>query len=393
MIFRNDRDALQMNTLDWVALPAFAYLGTGLLYGRYTLSYTSFEATLSLLAIGLFWVLLRHRSFLDLNLEISLQLEKNLLVSVLVLLGSILLFYIAVGFSYFSLDKIERSPLITDFFFLRVGFWAGAVLLLILLCEKSGRFRSTKLAAVIFSIFVLLVEGNRELLIISGLQVVFYQWTFNRRLIVPQGFPGFLTLAFALFFVTVLFKPLFYIIAVGQAYDGGWFNFGELVNWIRWNHYVDTRGIDAAYIQRFDLQYLAEALVLPFSSFQSSSAVWFVEVLGNEGRGRTFGYSGVLWLSAYFPGWTIVVPWLLICLLFMKLSDAKSLVLILFVFCACAISFRLFRSEWVLVAKTFLWLFFYPGVLTLLASKVRLTRTGPSDLAQAKRIEAPAPNG
>lgn len=373
MIFRTSGNRLEMNTLDFLVLPGVAYLGAGVIYGAVDVKYVNPESVYSLFTLILFGVLFRNRSFLEVELSMSRRLEKKLLLISALFVFSIVAFFLSVGLDYFRMDKIERSQLISQYFVFRVGFWASSILVILLICEKERRFRRAKAGLIVAMFSILVLEGSRELLLIVGVQFIFYQWFFKKRLIFPQGFSGFLAFIFLLFFVTVLFKPIFYIITVGEFYDGGWLNFGELVNWYRWLNQSYVDGIDVAYVQRNDLLYLVQAFYLPFSTVESSSSVWFTEILGNEeGQGRTYGYSGVLWLSAYFPGLTIMLPWLATGVLFSLFANARKPASFLFVFAVCLVSYRLFRSEWVLVVKTVLWLFFYPSFLIFTFARFRL---------------------
>ena len=187
---------------------------------------------------------------------------------------------------------------------------------------------------------------------------------------VPSGILGVVVITFTFIFVAFFFKPLFYFIILGKIYDGGWYNIGELVNWMRHEFYVDSQSIDITSIQRNDIQYLLQAFVLPFATVDSSSAVFFKEILDGDNSGRTYGYSGALWMSNYLPGYEfvsgIIILLTLFVLKFLFNKEIYNLLLIIF----CIVGFRLFRSEWPLVLKTLNWNYLYPSILVLLSIKL-----------------------
>ena len=69
---------------------------------------------------------------------------------------------------------------------------------------------------------------------------------------------------FLALFVLLAAKPLYYLIVLGSVYDGGFANYGEVVNWYRWLDYANLRDIDISIVQRNDLNYSLQALVYPF---------------------------------------------------------------------------------------------------------------------------------
>lgn len=373
MIFRRKGLSMEMNTLDFIGLPALAYLGGGLLYGIYEIRYVNMDAFWALCGVVIVWMLLRSTSYVTLEINLSPGVEKALTMMTLLLALSISLFYVIAGPSYFMLDKFDRYIVADRYVFLRTGFWSSNILLCVLLIEAQGRLRRMKGALLLIALSITLIEGSRELLLISGLHIILYFWKFRDTLLVPRGLLGLTVLFAGLFFVAVIFKPLFYIIFLGGDFGGGWLHYSELVNWYRWLYLANTQSIDHAAVQRFDLQYLLDALVMPLSRVPSSSAVWFREVLEQgDGSGRNYGYSGVLWLSLYVTGPYMMVPWALAALGFFLLSRARSVVWLLLMFSICLLSFRLFRSEWVLVVKTLLWVYFYPSVIVYTLARLSI---------------------
>ena len=78
----------------------------------------------------------------------------------------------------------------------------------------------------------------------------------------------------------------------------------------------------------------------------------------------TYGYSGLLWTNYYFKNYFLIIPWMILCIVYSKtyfknndfLRIAFSLILAILVY-------RFFRSEWPLVIKTGLWVYFYPTLI------------------------------
>ena len=291
----------------------------------------------------------------------------------LAVLGSLLMLIYPLFFNgfFYSSDKLERASIIQSSFFVRIPFYAALFICFCLYATKDKSHQYGRFILFIVIGFVTLVDMNREFLIAFGLICMVRHFNLHGSNIIPKGFWGFIIIISLALFVLLAAKPLYYLIVLGSVYDGGFANYGEVVNWYRWLDYANLRDIDISIVQRNDLNYSLQALVYPFSSYDSASKIWFNEILGYQDVGRTFGYSGVLWVSYYFKGPLIMVPWLILFWLYSLSYFKNNLALkVLFMFGLTLITYRFFRSEWPLVLKTFLWTFIYPGVVFLLLSRM-----------------------
>jgi hypothetical protein len=95
-------------------------------------------------------------------------------------------------------------------------------------------------------------------------------------------------------------------------------------------------------------------------------------VLGEDGIGQTYGYSGLLsWYSVSGHVGVVIIP-LLIGFGAVKIDRSRSVVAAIASFGIALVAFRLFRSEYVLVIKTLLWQYFYPGVVVWFLARLRI---------------------
>lgn len=374
IINRKNTDIIFLQ-IDLLGISAIAYLVSGLLYGFFALGYIYDEAVYSFIGCMFGWVLFREkaiRSSHALTLNISAQTELRLLVliffSQLIMLG----YFFYGGMEYLSSSKVDRYEQVNSLIFLRIPFYASLFCLIILVSEVHKRFVFIKNLLIYMAVFIGVFEMNRELLIIIGLLIVIKLYKHNGRVIIPQGIVGFLIIILSAIFFLVLLKPLLYLVVLGEHYDGGFINFGETVNWYRWLDYAQSRSIDLSQVQKNDFQYSIASFLLPYSPFDSASKIWFRDILGHDYAGMTYGYSGVLWLSHYFKGWTISIPWMSLFYLYScNFKVQRGLAIILQIGLA-VVSYRFFRSEWPLVLKTYLWVFFYPTVIFFIVSRLRV---------------------
>lgn len=371
LIASKKQNKLVLYPLDFVWIPGLLYYVFGTSYAQ-IINYRP-EAHVHYFYGGVVLLVVFRSQFVIKTQNKEFNKEASLLLLAIILgLLSILVFFASEGVNYFSQDKIQRSHAISKKFFLRVPFFVATILYVYVLIMYKKAIKNRILERLIFIFFlsILIIEGNRELLLIAGLVIILRYYRLRNICMVPSGILGVVVIAFTFIFVAFFFKPLFYFIILGKTYDGGWYNIGELVNWMRHEFYVDSRSIDITSIQRNDMQYLLQAIVLPFATVDSSSAVFFKEILGGDNSGRTYGYSGALWMSNYLPGYEFVSGIIILLTLFVSKfifnKEIYNLLLIIF----CIVGFRLFRSEWPLVLKTLNWNYLYPSVLVLLSIKL-----------------------
>ena len=375
ILVRKDLDIIFL-PIDLLGIAAVTYLTSGILYGFFGVGYVYSEAVYSIIGCLSGWSLFRPRAIRHSHIfesNISVGTEIRLLVFICIAQLVMLAYFLYGGVDYLTSGKVERYEQGSTLLFLRIPFYASLICLILLVCEGGQRFSGIKNLLIFFAIGISIIEMNRELLIIVALLCAIRLYKNNNRLVIPQGFFGFIVIIFAAIFFLVFLKPLLYLIVLGRQYDGGLINFGEAVNWYRWLDYAATRSVDLSQVQRNDLNYSLASIVLPYSPFESASKLWFRDVLGNDHVGMTYGYSGVLWLSHYFKSWTIMLPWMLLFYLYSFNFKVQGGVGMILQVGLAIVSYRFFRSEWPLVLKTYLWLFVYPSVILFMCSRLRLS--------------------
>lgn len=365
--YRND-GVLGVIPMDFLSATALLYLLSGSAYFWALGVDLPVEVLASLSAVFLSMLFFR-RGVVWLDCGFSMITCRNIFLLSMVGAFVFLAFLIFSGKSYFFADKVSRSSHIAEWFFLRIPLYVAYVFSIILQFSPLRFFLRFLLLALLS--LVTLVEMNREFLIVLSIGWAALLWRDFRCKVVPPGLVGGFVVVLGLVFVLILAKPLMYILILGQQYDGGFLNFGETVNWARWFLYAQQNSVDLSSVQSQDLRYGLFAILLPYSPVSSSSAVWFSEVLMESDVGRTFGYSGILWLSHWFPGVFVAAPILILFWLYSRASGNHPLLVFLGV-SLCLVSFRFWRSEWVLVEKTLLWTYFYPVALAWIVARLRL---------------------
>jgi hypothetical protein len=302
------------------------------------------------------------------------RIEFSLILAAYALLGLGLLFYAVVPVNYFDLDKVERAGALRQYYALRVSLFMSPVACYLALMH----YRATRTACLrwLYGVYLVsygllsLVELNREMLLALGLLTLCWFARFNNWF--PRFFPTqFCLVLLALAFFTVL-KGVAYPILFGKEFEAGMFAIGEVINWVRWTNYAFEGQIDLAVLHANDWRYLLNAAVFPKSFYESSSAIWFRDVLGEDGIGQTYGYSGLLsWYSVSGHVGVVIIP-LLIGFGAVKIDRSRSVVAAIASFGIALVAFRLFRSEYVLVIKTLLWQYFYPGVVVWFLARLRI---------------------
>lgn len=356
-------------------IAAFSYLGSGILYGIYILDSLYDEALWSFFSCLLGWAIFRPRAIKNapiLKITLATLIKQKLIFLSFAGICSMFLFFAINGLDYFSADKVERSGSIASSFILRPPFYAFIVCLVILYSDTSNSYKKIKSLFFYILLLISVIEMNRELIILSG---IIFLIRFNKiygKLLIPKGITGFVLIMTSTVFVLIFLKPIMYIFLLGIPYDGGFFNYGETVNWYRWLDYSITRDTDIASVQRNDFLYSIYSIFLPYNPVDSASKIWFIEVLGNAEEGRTYGYSGVLWLSYYLTGPSIALGWMFLFFIYSSKFSNNQIIQIIIYIGLLMVTYRFFRSEWPLVLKTILWTFIYPSFIFYYLSRLSI---------------------
>lgn len=374
MIFKDRGGVLYCNPLDVLLLVGLTYLLVGLEYGFRNYGYVSDAGLYSLLGLVLSYAVFSSFSEFRCQLRLGRNQEWTMLFFVTIAIVSIFVFYKYAGPSYFLIDKSDRYELRNEFMVFRIGFYSAILSLTVLMMEESCRFQLWKLVLLFLALFFTMIEGDRQQMLILAFATVLAFWMRYRVCLMARGVKGFLVIVVFSVFILVLFKPLFYLIFLQKHYSGGWFHVSELTNWMRWDYLAYSQEVDLLHVQRNDLGYAIRSIFLPYSSVPSSTRIWFNEVLGcRASSGITYGYSGPTWLSAWLNGPLLMLPWfLLACVVVMLVRIKRQYLKLILVLPIMFVCFRLFRSEWVLVLKTYLWMFVYPASIFYLLANLLL---------------------
>lgn len=381
MVFSGYNGKLYFKPINLLGLSSIAYLGSGLAYGYSNFGYIHPLVLSALIICCCLWFIfgVGYRG-VELSLTLPRDQEFNLLMISLGALGLMIIYYIMLGPGYFSADKITKYQMAVKYDFFQIPIRSASILFFLTLLGREKRFLKIKRLFLTVLFIICILEISRQLLLFCGIGFILYIWQTRRVCLFPSGILGVFTIIFLGVFIVFIFKPLFYLVVLGTPFSGGFDHYSELTNWFRWLNYAETRNIDISYVQRNDLRYSFQSFFLPFSTEPSSTKVWFSEVLGDDRDGITYGYSGLLWVSNYFSGIYLIIPFGLLFLFFRFFSKGNAGAIKLCVsFTIAIVSYRFFRSEWVLVQKASLWVYLYPCFLMLLFSRVRFFGT-PSGL-------------
>lgn len=378
MLFEKSHNGLMFIHIDMLGIAAFAYLSSGLLYGNFVVGTVYPEAIWSSVGCIVGWLLFRSRAKFNgvtLNVSLSLATQRNLIFASFIGVIGMLLFFISSGWDYLSSDKVDRSDEIAIYFFIRIPFYVSLISVFILYCETSKRYGIWKSTLYYMILAVSIIEMSREFLLFCCLLFI-VRFHYNRGiLLIPTGLPGFFVILVTTLSFLLFLKPFLYVVVLGQSYDGGLWNFGETVNWYRWLDYASINQVDLSEVQKNDGLYTLTSFFMPYSSFDSASKIWFHDILGNDGNGRTFGYSGVLWASKYLEHAWIALAWVGLFFLYACRWSKNNVISLIIAVGLCLVSYRFFRSEWPLVLKTLIWTYVYPGIICFVICCIRPPKT------------------
>ncbi|MDB2710175.1 hypothetical protein N9Y12_04070 [Candidatus Pelagibacter bacterium] len=367
MIFYIKNKKLFLCPIDLLFISSIFYCVYGMLWLNEKILFFK-EPLIILFSISFFWIykktLSNSKDQSYISLEITLNEKNFYMIHLIATVGivSFLIFYFILGAEYFSLTKDLRYKYIKSTevpriisFVSMIGLFVGSV------SNKQYYQKYRKFIVIIFWIISFL-EINREMILLMSF-VSYSRFLSNIK------HTGKNIKLISLFFIMmgallmIFSKPLLFYYQFG-TYPDSIYNVSELTNWLRHFAYVKINNFDVSEVQKYDLQYLLNAIIFPYSFFNSASKIFYEDILQNTYYGMTYGYSGLLWTNYYFKNYFLIIPWILLCIIYSKtyfknndfLRIAFSLILAILVY-------RFFRSEWPLVIKTGLWVYFYPTLI------------------------------
>lgn len=367
MIFYIKNKKLFLCPLDLLLVASIFYCGYGMLWLNEKYLFFK-EPLIILLTILIFWIYKKifsnskDQSYI--SLEISLNKKDFSIIYFIATVGiiSFLLIYIFIGLEYFSLTKDLRYKYIKTTEVPRITSFVSIIGLF--LCSVSNTQYYQKFRKIIVSLFWIIsfLEINREMILLMSF--VSYS-SYLSKIKHSQKSITFKSIFFLILgaFLMIFSKPILFYFQFG-TFPETFYNVSELTNWVRHYAFVKVNNIDISEVQKYDLQYLLNSIIFPYSFFYSASKIFYEDILQNTYYGMTYGYSGLLWTNYYFKNYFLSIPWMLLCLVYSKtyfknndfLRIAFSLILSVLVY-------RFFRSEWPLVIKTGLWVYFYPTLI------------------------------
>ena len=367
MIFYIKEKKLFLCPLDVLFATTFLYC----IYGMMWLSekYLFFiEPLIILFSVSSFWIynkfFSKSKESANVSLEITLSRNNFITIYSLACVGvlSFFLIYAYYGFEYFSLTKDLRYKFIKATEVPRILSFVTMIGLFIASVSNQQQFSGLRKILVILFWLISFAEINREMMLIMGMVSAGSYFTKIKH---NNDNTKFLPLGVMILggLVLIITKPLLFFLQFG-IFPDSFFNSSELTNWIRHFSYVKRFDIDLTFVQRNDLQYFLNAIIFPYSMFDSASKVYFEDVLRGTYAGMTYGYSGLLWTEYYFKGYFLAIPWIFLSMIysktFFKENDFLRIIISLIFI---VIVYRFFRSEWPLVVKTALWVYLYPTLI------------------------------
>lgn len=373
MLFYIKNKQLLLCTLDFLFIASIFYCGYGILWLDEKGLYFK-EPVIIILTITSFWI---YKKFFSnskdeqyVSLEINLKKKNFFIIYCVASAGilSFLLIYFIFGPEYFSLSKEFRYKYIKSTEVPRIIAFVSMIGLFISSVSNEQHYqRFRKIIVTIFWIISFL-EINREMIILMSL--ISYSKYLTRIKRTNKSIK-LVSVVFILIgaVIMIYFKPFVFYFQYG-TYPETFYNLSELTNWVRHYAYVYSYGIDISEVQKYDLQYFLNSLIFPYSYFSSASKIFYENILQNTYYGMTYGYSGLLWTNYYFKNYFLIIPWLLLSVFYSKTYFKKNDFLrIAFSLTLTILAFRFFRSEWPLVVKTGLWVYFYPSLILLFLVK------------------------
>ena len=367
MIFYIKEKKLFLCPLDVLFVSALSYS----IYGMFWLKNASLffkEPLIILFSVTVFWL---YKKFISnsskdcyVSLETDLSSKKQYIIYSLASLGiiSFLIIYVYYGLEYFSLTKDLRYKYIKFTEIPRILSLVTMIGLFVASVANHQYYPLARKILVLLFWIISFIEINREMMIIMALTSSAHFFKNKKDKVESVKLLSLSTVIIG-GFVLIMTKPVLFILQYG-IYPENFFYISELSNWVRHFAFVKLRNIDISIVQQYDLQYFLNALIFPFSYFDSASKIFFEKILNNTYTGMTFGYSGLIWTDYYFNGYFLIFPWIFLSMIYGKTFFSKNDFLrITFSLILIIICYRFFRSEWPLVIKTMLWVYFYPTLI------------------------------
>ena len=367
MIFYIKEKKLFLCPIDLLFLSSIFYCGYGMLWLNE--KYLFFKEPLIILfTISTFWfykkIFSKSKNQSYISLEISLNKKEFVMIYFIATAGiiSFLLIYLIIGLEYFSLTKDLRYKYIKITEVPRIIAFVSMIGLFVASVSNKQYYQKFRKIIVIIFWIISFLEINREMILLMSF-ISYSKYLSN----IKHSYKSvkFISIFFIVLgaFLMIFSKPLLFYFQFG-TYPDTFYNVTELTNWVRHYAYVKTYNIDISEVQKYDLQYLLNSIIFPYSFYFSASKIFYEDILQNTYYGMTYGYSGLLWTNYYFKNYFLIIPWMILCIVYSKtyfknndfLRIAFSLILAILVD-------RFFRSEWPLVIKTGLWVYFYPTLI------------------------------
>ena len=274
MIFYIKNKKLFLCPIDLLFISSIFYCVYGMLWLNEKILFFK-EPLIILFSISFFWIykktLSNSKDQSYISLEITLDKKNFYMIYLIATVGiiSFLIIYFFLGAEYFSLTKDLRYKYIKSTEVPRIISFVSMIGLFVSSVSNKQYYQKyRKLIVTIFWIISFL-EINREMILLMSF--VSYSRFLSNIKHTGRNIK-FISLFFIMLgaLLMIFSKPILFYYQFG-TYPESIYNVSELTNWLRHFAYVKINNFDVSEVQKYDLQYLLNAIIFPYSFFNSAS--------------------------------------------------------------------------------------------------------------------------
>ncbi|MCM3792152.1 hypothetical protein M3690_02485 [Priestia megaterium] len=319
-----------------------------------------YMAIISIVSFNLIYYLSRKRIITPLFSTHENHISNNtgIIILVIGILAELLLIVNVGPFEFFTLDRYERFPILKKYdylmYFVNLINISLAIFLNNYLKNKDKQSKRLLLFCTLHSILYFIVMISRNDLLLTFIIFAYFLERYGKVRKVQLIVSGSI-LAFIMFF----YKSFMYSVLLGQSEV--YFNYGELVNWIRNTIVIMNSGITADQLPN-------NSYILTLKSFfvispkEDALSEWFVKTFYPESAvdGFTMGFSGLIEGYLYSGLAGVMIHYSMIGLIFGNLEKRQTVLFNLIRLFLLFTLYKLFRSEIYNFVKGSYWYYVLP---------------------------------
>ncbi|MGG0531171.1 hypothetical protein ABE056_07685 [Priestia aryabhattai] len=319
-----------------------------------------YMAIISIVSFNLIYYLSRKRIITPLFSTHENHISNNtgIIILIIGILAELLLIVNVGPFEFFTLDRYERFPILKKYdylmYFVNLINISLAIFLNNYLKNKDKQSKRLLLFCTFHSILYFIVMISRNDLLLTFIIFAYFLERYGKVRKVQLIVSGSI-LAFIMFF----YKSFMYSVLLGQSEV--YFNYGELVNWIRNTIVIMNSGITADQLPN-------NSYILTLKSFfvispkEDALSEWFVKTFYPESAvdGFTMGFSGLIEGYLYSGLAGVMIHYSMIGLIFGNLEKRQTVLFNLIRLFLLFTLYKLFRSEIYNFVKGSYWYYVLP---------------------------------